>query len=218
MPSLILFCFQNVTLKLLTDSDRTSLRQSKNKEEEEENKKEGLKQETSPQNVHVNGEREVKQEQVAEHDSQGVSETQMGRKTEPLMESKIQSLELMSADVHPDNTELKLQEAAAEPSAADPELEQEQPEHSAPETSTEEKAPNRSTDPDNESAESLLCEDEQETVSEATVVSNEVGKDCVDDGENVEENNAAFLKAFRPPANPPPPPNVHQNSSGAPMR
>uniref|UniRef100_A0A3Q4B3S1 peptidylprolyl isomerase n=1 Tax=Mola mola TaxID=94237 RepID=A0A3Q4B3S1_MOLML len=212
----IVTTIKNVTLKLLTDSDRTSLRQSKNEEEEEENEKEGLKQETSHQNVHVNGEREVKQEHVAERDSQRVSETQMGKETDTVTESKIQSQELMGTDVHPENTELKLQEEAA--AAADPELEQEQPEHSAPETSTEEKAPNRSTDPDDEPAESLLREDGQETVSETTAVSNEVGKESADDGENVGENNAAFLKAFRPPANPPPPPNVLQNSSGTPTR
>lgn len=212
--------FQNVTLQLLTDTDRSSLRLSKN---EEEDKSDDVKQreETHHQNEHVNGKREVKEDHVAELDFHQVSETQMDEEamaeeeTDTVTESKTQSQaeELTDTDLHPDlSTELKLQETAA----VESEVHQEQAEHSVPETSAEEKATNKPADPDDdEPGESSPCEDGQEAVSERNAaVSSEVDKESVDDGEHVGEMNAASPKAFRPPANPPPPPSALQNSSG----
>lgn len=227
----IVTTIKNVTLQLLSGTDRASLRPSKNEEEaeeEEEEESDDVKQreETSHPNVHVNGEREVKEEEkeeeerVAESDSHQVSETQMDQEvaaekdTKTVTESKTQSQAeaLEATDFHlVSSTEPKPQETAAAESA----VQQEQAEHSVPETSAEEKDTNKAADPDVEPDESSPPEEAEETVSERNAaVSCEVDKESVGDGKHVGEINAASQNAFGPPTNPPPPPNALQNSSG----
>nr|XP_046241602.1 FK506-binding protein 15 isoform X3 [Scatophagus argus] len=219
----IVTTIKNVTLQLLSGTERSSLRPSKNEEEgeeeEEEEESDDVQQrEELPQtNIHVNGEREVKEDEkkeeepVAELDSHQVSETQMDqeaaaeKETETITESQPQSkAEALAAnDLHPvSSSELKSKETTV----MEPEVQQEQAERSV---STEEKDTNSSADPEDEPA------DGQESVSERNAaVSIEVHKESMDDGEHVGEMTAASQKAFGPPANPPPPPSAPQNSTG----
>lgn len=204
-------CFQNVTLQLLTGTDRSSVRPSENEKEEEKDRSDEVKQreEKLHQNEYVNGERKVKEDHVIEPESHQVSETQMdeqvGAEEEPntVTESKTQ--------IHPNmNTELKLQETPA----AEFEVQQEHGAHFVPETSAEENT-NKSADPDKDKhGKSLPCENEQEAVSEMnSTLSSEVDKES-DNGTHVGEINIVSTKAFGPPINPPPPPTALQNSSG----
>lgn len=156
---------------------------------------------------------------MAELDSHQISENQMNQEVaavkeiETVTESKTQSQAeaLQATDLHPvTSTERKTHEKAAES-----EVQQEQGEHSVPETTKETKDTNKSADPDDGPDESSPPEDGQETVSERNAaVSSEVDEETLDNGEHVGGLNAASQKAFGPPANPPPPPNVLQNSSG----
>ncbi|TKS78016.1 FK506-binding protein 15 [Collichthys lucidus] len=227
----IVTTIKNVTLQLLSGTVGSSLRPSKKEEEEEEEEEEesDVKQteEMPHQNVHVNGEREVKEEEehVAESDSPQVCDTQEDQEVaaekekETVAVSQTQSqVEVVAAsNLHPDlSAESKLQETVAESEA---QQEQAVP---VPETSTEERDTNKSADSDDEAVDSSQPQDgREETVIErkATVierkaaVSSEVAKESVDDGEQVGEVNAASQKAFGPPANPPPPPHAVQNSS-----
>lgn len=186
-----------MTLQLLSGTDRPSLTPSENEEEKGENESVDAKQrEDTP---HVNGEREVKEDHVAELDSQPVSVTQTDEevaakeRTDRVNESKAHS-QTVATDLHPDlTTEPKPQETAAPES----EVQQEQTENSVPE-----RAPDKSADPgDDEPGESLPCEDGQEAVSDRNAA--------------VGEMNVAPPKAFAPPSNPPPPPNALQNISGS---
>ncbi|XP_039658741.1 FK506-binding protein 15 isoform X2 [Perca fluviatilis] len=214
----IVTTIKNVTLQLLSGTDRSPPRPVKKEEEEEEEEEseDVMQRQESVQNVHVNGERGVKEqekeeeEHEAESDSHQVSETQVDREvaaekeTETVTESNAQSPP-EAADLHPDSpTEPKLQETA------EPEVQQEQAGHQQNEKDT-----NKPADPGDEPDQSSPPEDGQETVSERNAaVSSEEDKESVDDGEHVEEMHAASLKAFGPPANPPPPPSALPNSSG----
>ncbi|XP_070760177.1 FK506-binding protein 15 [Enoplosus armatus] len=191
----IVTTIKNVTLQLLSGSDGSSPSPSKKEEEEEEEEeRDDVKQmeETPHQNVHVNGEREVK-EHVAESDSHQVGETQMDqevaaeKETEAVTELKIQSRAeaLETTGLSPfSSTDPKPQETAA----AESEVQQEQPEPLPAETSTEEKDINKYADRDDDPDETSPPEDGQEA--------------------------AASQRAFGPPADPPPPPSALQNSSG----
>uniref|UniRef100_A0AAQ4P4D7 peptidylprolyl isomerase n=1 Tax=Gasterosteus aculeatus aculeatus TaxID=481459 RepID=A0AAQ4P4D7_GASAC len=92
---LIVTTIKNVTLQLLVGTDRASPRQSKDSEEEESADVKG-RQETVL-NVHMNGDKGVREEKHNEADSVPVSETQMDqegaaeKETETLTESKTQS-------------------------------------------------------------------------------------------------------------------------------
>ncbi|XP_073322595.1 FK506-binding protein 15 isoform X2 [Pagrus major] len=227
----IVTTIKNVTLQLLSGTDGSSLRQSKNEEEaeaEEEEENDDVKQrEDAPhQNVHVNGEREVTEEEKKEEehavksDSHQVSENQIEqdvvaeKETDKVTGPKTQSQEeaSVSTDLYPvSSTELKPQETAA----AESELHHEQADSSVPKTSTEEKDTSKSADPDDGPGQSSPPEDGQETVvsERNTAVSTEVVKENVDDGEHVGGMNAASKKAFGPPENPPPPPSTLPNSS-----
>ncbi|XP_032371886.1 FK506-binding protein 15 isoform X2 [Etheostoma spectabile] len=215
----IVTTIKNVTLQLLSGTDRSPLRVIKKeeeaeKEEEEESKDVKQGQETV-QNVHVNGDREVKEEEKeeeeheAESDSHQVSETQMDqevaaeKETETVTESNAQSPP-GATDLHPDSpTEPKLQETESE-------VQQKQAGHQQ-----KEKNINKPVDPGDEPDQSSPPEDGQDTVSpKNTAVSSEEDKESLDNGEHVEEMHAASLKAFGPPANPPPPPTALPNSSG----
>ncbi|XP_038559429.1 FK506-binding protein 15 isoform X1 [Micropterus salmoides] len=227
----IVSTIKNVTLQLLSGTDRSSLSRVKEEEEEEEDDSDDLKQrEEGPhQNEHVNGERDVKEDETeekehsTESDSHHVSETQVDqevaaeKETETATEVKVQSQAEALETTGPNplsSPEPKPQETAATESEA----QQEQPEHSTElntETSIEEKDSNKYADRDDEPEESSPLEDGQETVSERNAAaSSQVDKESVNDGEHIGEMNAASPKAFGPPVDPPPPPNALQNSSG----
>uniref|UniRef100_A0A8D0CRZ0 peptidylprolyl isomerase n=1 Tax=Sander lucioperca TaxID=283035 RepID=A0A8D0CRZ0_SANLU len=203
--------FQNVTLQLLSGTDRSPPRPVEKEEEAEEEEEEESEDVTQRQeNVHVNGDRGVKEEEKeeveheAESESHQVSETQMDREvaaeeeTETVTESNAQSPP-EATDLNPDShAEPKLQETA------ESEVQQEQAGRQQNEKDT-----NKSADPGDEPDQSSPPGDGQETVSERhAAVSSEEDKESVDDGEHVEEMHAASLKAFGPPANPPPPPSA----------
>ncbi|XP_078106433.1 FK506-binding protein 15 isoform X3 [Sander vitreus] len=213
----IVTTIKNVTLQLLSGTDRSPPRPVKKEEEaeEEEEESEDVKQrQETVQNVHVNDDRGVKEEEKeeveheAESDSHQVSETQVDREVaaekETVMESNAQSPP-EATDLNPDShAEPKLQETP------ESEVQQEQAGRQQNEKDT-----NKSADPGDEPGQSSPPEDGQETVSERdAAVSSEEDKESVDDGEHVEEMHAASLKAFGPPANPPPPPSALLNSSG----
>uniref|UniRef100_A0A671YVH7 peptidylprolyl isomerase n=1 Tax=Sparus aurata TaxID=8175 RepID=A0A671YVH7_SPAAU len=178
------------------------------------------------QNVHLNGEREVTEEEKEEEehdeksDSHQVSETQIDqdvaaeKEANKVTESKTQSQEeaSVSTDLHPvSSTELKPQETAA----AETELQHELADSSVLKTSAEEKDTSKSADPDDGPGQSSPPEDGPETVvsERNTAVSTNVVKENLDDGGHVGGMNAAAQKAFGPPENPPPPPSTLQNSS-----
>ncbi|KAI3372659.1 hypothetical protein L3Q82_022705, partial [Scortum barcoo] len=234
----IVSTIKNVTLQLLSNTDRSSLSQSKKREDTEQEKEEESddvkqREEISHQNVHINGEKEVKEEEeekeekehVAEMDSRQVIEAQVDqeaaaeREMETVTESKTQS-----QTEAPQHTSLhQVSSARSKPqetAAAESEVLQ-QPEHCAPEPSAEEKDSKKEPDPDDgpekssPPEKSSSPEDGQETVSDKnTAVSSEVDKEGVDDGEHGGEMNAAPKEGFGPPTNPPPPPDALQNSSG----
>uniref|UniRef100_A0A671YY58 peptidylprolyl isomerase n=1 Tax=Sparus aurata TaxID=8175 RepID=A0A671YY58_SPAAU len=211
----IVTTIKNVTLQLLTDA-----------EEEEESDDVKQREEPPHQNVHLNGEREVTEEEKEEEehdeksDSHQVSETQIDqdvaaeKEANKVTESKTQSQEeaSVSTDLHPvSSTELKPQETAA----AETELQHELADSSVLKTSAEEKDTSKSADPDDGPGQSSPPEDGPETVvsERNTAVSTNVVKENLDDGGHVGGMNAAAQKAFGPPENPPPPPSTLQNSS-----
>ncbi|XP_076587173.1 FK506-binding protein 15 isoform X2 [Chaetodon auriga] len=223
----IVTTIKNVTLQLLSGTERSSPSLSKNEEEDQESDDVKQREETPHQNVHVNGEKGVKEEEkeeeehVVESDSHQVSETQMDqgvaaeKETDTATESETQSqAEAVAAtDLHPvSSTEVKLQETAS--SESEVQQEQEQAEHSVQESCAEVKDAKKSADPDDEPGESSPPENEQEAASEKNAaVSSEVDKESTADINHGGDVNAASQKTFGPPANPPPPPAL-QNSSG----
>lgn len=200
-------CFQNVTLQLLTGTDRSSVRPCENEKEEEKDRSDEVKQgdEKLYQNEYMNGERKVKKDHVIEPESHQVSETQMDELVE---EEEPDTVTESKTQIHPNmNTKLKLQETPA----AEFEVQQEHGAHFVPETSAEENA-NKSPDPDKDKHDkSLPRENEQEAPSEMnSTLSSEEAKES-DNGTYV---NTVSTKAFGPPIDPPPPPTELQNSSG----
>uniref|UniRef100_UPI0037E76F6C FK506-binding protein 15 isoform X2 n=1 Tax=Semicossyphus pulcher TaxID=241346 RepID=UPI0037E76F6C len=222
----IVTTIKNVTLQLLSGTDR-SLQKPRKSEEEAENEEESddvkQREEISQQNVHLNGEREEKKEEE-EHEaySHQVSESRKDqevaaeKETETVTEYKTESqTETLEAnDPQPVSTaETKPQETEAA-APAECEVEEKQVEPPVSETSTEQKD-TRSADPEDGPDERSPPADRPETVSEIkAAASSEKDKDRVDDGEHVGEMNAAPEKAFAPPVNPPPPPNALQKSPG----
>lgn len=202
---------QNVTLHLLSGTNKSSV-SKKEEETEEEDKEESDVEPTEKKlyhNVHENGEREVKEEEQGEHvvevASQDISETQANQEvaekdTKTVSESETQgpAESLLATDVHPVSlTELKPQETAEEC-----EEQQEQGKTAAEHNDNLKSAFPNEDDPDND-----------ETMSEPNAdLSSKAGKEIVDDGEHVEETFGDAQKAFGPPTNPPPPPNALQNS------
>ncbi|KAM6944270.1 FK506-binding protein 15 isoform 2-T2 [Lycodopsis pacificus] len=178
----IVTTIKNVTMQLLGGTDRASLRPS---EEEEEEGSDNVKQ--RQETVHVNGDREVREDNhyEADSDSHKVGETQMDQEvaadeeTETVIESKTLSHTGAVEATEPKPTE-----------TADCEVQQETAGHSVPEISPEEKHSGQSVDLDEEPDESPPPEDGQEAVS----------------GGHGEEIHGASQEAFGPPANPPPPP------------
>ncbi|XP_030579634.1 FK506-binding protein 15 isoform X1 [Archocentrus centrarchus] len=228
----IVTTIKNVTLQLLSGEERSATRPIKKEEEmeEEEEKSENVKQkaEKPHQNVHVNGEREVRkdekeEEHVADLDSHQVSDTLVGqeeaaeKETETGSEAKRTSQQehSESTNIHAvATTEIESQDTVVVAAIAAPQCEvsQEEGQQAAPESSAEEKDVIKSLNLD----ERLPPEDGQETVSERNAaVTSEVDVESMEEnGEHEEEINAASQKAFGPPSNPPPPPSALQNSSG----
>ncbi|GAA6226673.1 FK506-binding protein 15 isoform X3 [Lates japonicus] len=224
----IVTTIKNVTLQLLSGTDRSSSLSKKQEEAEEQEEKESddvkQREERSHQNVHVNGERQVQEEEkegeepVAELDSHQVSEAQINQEvsveneTETVTELKTQSQAEASQAAH-HHPVLSTEQEPHGTAATESEVQQEQGEHSVPKTPTE---PNdRSTDPDDGPDESSPPKDGQETVLERNAaMSSEVDEESLDKGEHVGEMNAPSQKAFGPPANPPPPPTALQKSPG----
>uniref|UniRef100_A0A7N6BP70 peptidylprolyl isomerase n=1 Tax=Anabas testudineus TaxID=64144 RepID=A0A7N6BP70_ANATE len=207
----IVTTIKNVTLHLLSGTNKSSV-SKKEEETEEEDKEESDVEPTEKKlyhNVHENGEREVKEEEQGEHvvevASQDISETQANQEvaekdTKTVSESETQgpAESLLATDVHPVSlTELKPQETAEEC-----EEQQEQGKTAAEHNDNLKSAFPNEDDPDND-----------ETMSEPNAdLSSKAGKEIVDDGEHVEETFGDAQKAFGPPTNPPPPPNALQNS------
>ncbi|XP_018524829.1 FK506-binding protein 15 isoform X3 [Lates calcarifer] len=217
----IVTTIKNVTLQLLSGTDRSPSLSKKKEEAEEQEEKESddvkQREERPHQNVQVNGERQVQEEEkeeeepVAELDSHQVSEAQINQEvsveneTETVTELKTQSQAELSQATH-HHPVLSTEQEPHGTAAAESEVQQEPGEHSVPKNPT---------DPDDGPDESSPPEDEQETVLERNAaMSSEVGGESLDKGDHVGEMNAASQKAFGPPANPPPPPTALQNSPG----
>uniref|UniRef100_A0A3Q1FCB9 peptidylprolyl isomerase n=1 Tax=Acanthochromis polyacanthus TaxID=80966 RepID=A0A3Q1FCB9_9TELE len=219
----IVSTIKNVTLQLLSGTNKSALRPHEEEEEEEaeeeEEESEDVKQSEEKPLQNVNGKKEEskqeekeEEESVADSGSLHVSEVQVDQdaasenETETVLESKTQSQAEASAatDLHSVST------TAPEPqetAAAESEVQHEQRQPSAPETCEG----SESVHPDDGPDKSLPPEDEQAVVSDSkAAVSTEVGPERAP----VEELNDAPHKAFGPPANPPPPPNMLQTNSG----
>ncbi|XP_022065533.2 FK506-binding protein 15 isoform X5 [Acanthochromis polyacanthus] len=218
----IVSTIKNVTLQLLSGTNKSALRPHKEEEEEaeeEEEESEDVKQSEEKPLQNVNGKKEEskqeekeEEESVADSGSLHVSEVQVDQdaasenETETVLESKTQSQAEASAatDLHSVST------TAPEPqetAAAESEVHHEQGQPSAPETCEG----SESAHPDDGPDKSLPPEDGQAVVSDSkAAVSTEVGPERAP----VEELNDAPHKAFGPPANPPPPPNMLQTNSG----
>ncbi|XP_008275237.1 FK506-binding protein 15 isoform X2 [Stegastes partitus] len=218
----IVSTIKNVTLQLLSGTDRSLLRPKKEEEKEAEESEDVKKKEEKPhQNVHVNGKRDVKQEEneeeenVADSGSLHACEIQGGQdaatetetETEASSTTQSQAETSEATNLHSGPTTVLQETAAAE---SDVQQDQEQP--SAPETCEE---GNGSADLDDGPEKSLPPEDGQETLPDSkAAVSSEVDTERAGDREPVEVINDAPQEAFGPPANPPPPPNTLQKSSG----
>ncbi|XP_072244718.1 FK506-binding protein 15 isoform X2 [Leuresthes tenuis] len=212
---------KNVTLQLLSGTDKSSLRPH-NKEEEMEEDIQDVKQgeEKSNQTKHVNGESELtekdreEEKHVVDSDSCQSNNTQMIQEG-PTEEATVtesntltQAEDSEALDLHKvSSSKLVPQESVAAESVVQPE----QAQQSAPDSSTEEKDLNKSVDPEEGPEESSMPEDDQERNAAVNSVG-DVG--CVEDRQNTGEISATSQKAFGPPANPPPPPDVLQNISG----
>uniref|UniRef100_A0A3Q4GW51 peptidylprolyl isomerase n=1 Tax=Neolamprologus brichardi TaxID=32507 RepID=A0A3Q4GW51_NEOBR len=225
----IVSTIKNVTLQLLSAkggaATRPITKEEETAEEEEKEEVENVKQqeEEPHQNVHINGETEVRKEEEEEHvadsDSHQVRETREDQEEaaeETVCESNTttQAEHSESTDIHHihpvSTTELESEELTIT-AAAECEVQEEEGQRPAPESSAEDKDTSKSLDPDERSP-----DDGQGAVSETTAaVTSEACVDSVeDDGEDVGEKNAASHKAFGPPSNPPPPPSALQDTSG----
>lgn len=211
----IVSTIKNVTLQLLSGTERSSPRPSKkveSAEEEEEAESDDAKQkeEKSPQNVHVNGERGVREEEKEE-------EHEAESKSHQLSEARAHQ-EVAAVKETETVTDLETQKQSEAVEATDPvsstesEVQQEQGERSVPQTSTEKKDSSQSAAPEDGPHVSSPAEVRQETQKESE--GNEVDKESVNNGEHQEETNSASQKPFGPPAHPPPPPNALQSSAG----
>lgn len=225
----IVSTIKNVTLQLLSAkggaATRPITKEEETAEEEEKEEVENVKQqeEEPHQNVHINGETEVRKEEEEEHvadsDSHQVRETREDQEEaaeETVCESNTttQAEHSESTDIHHihpvSTTELESEELTIT-AAAECEVQEEEGQQPAPESSAEDKDTSKSLDPDERSP-----DDGKGAVSETTAaVPSEACVDSVeDDGEDVGEKNAASHKAFGPPSNPPPPPSALQDTSG----
>lgn len=200
----IVTTIKNVTLQLLNGTERQS--QIPRKSEEVVEKEGGSddvkhREETSQQNVHVNGEGEEKEGDEEETEGHIVSqEVTDGREvtekeSEVLDELKTQSLQ--DTDPKPASSpEPKAAETPAEPEAA--EKQTELPVHEE-KTETRDEPEERPQPADGKDSEISAAEVERESV---------------EDGHHEAEVNPASQITFTPPVNPPPPPNTLQKSSG----
>ncbi|KAK5931753.1 hypothetical protein CgunFtcFv8_003524 [Champsocephalus gunnari] len=199
----IVTTLKNVTLQLLTGTDRSSPGQKEKEEEEEESDDVKQRRETV-QNVHVNGDREVQEKELeAESDSQQVSESQteedVAAETETLPESKTETL--------PESETVSLATDPSPLSTTDPKRHDTAQCEVEQDISSQQEETFESADPHTVPEESPAAAHRQEPVSEGPH-SSEGGK------ESEGEVQDGSQEAFGPPANPPPPPNALPDSSG----
>ncbi|XP_068167422.1 FK506-binding protein 15 isoform X2 [Antennarius striatus] len=186
----IVSTIKNVTLQLLSGSDKTSLMKSRNAEETNDVGQ-------NEENVHLNGSMKVSEEPVAE-----VRGVQMGQggAAERQMDTESHTLSHLEASAAPDPRPGS--PAGQEPPETASESEAEQQTGSSAL-----EAPAGEEDPPRRGAELQAGPPEEESSTAATPEEEE------SNGEHAGETRAASLKDFGPPSNPPPPPNGHHGDS-----
>ncbi|KAM7416849.1 hypothetical protein PAMA_018766 [Pampus argenteus] len=218
----IVSTIKNVTLQLLSGTERSSPRPSKQdelaeEEEEAESDDVNQKEEKAPQNVHVNGERGVGvEEKEEEHEVE--SKTQLSEaqaRQEVAAAKETQTVSDLQTQNQPEALEVTDPVSTGESEPQESEIQQEQGEHSAPDISTEKKDNSQCAAPEDGPHVSSPAEVKQEAESEGNVTaSGEVDNESTSDGKHQGETNPASQKTFGPPDNPPPPPNPLQSSPG----
>ncbi|CAJ1068697.1 FK506-binding protein 15 isoform X3 [Xyrichtys novacula] len=205
----IVTTIKNVTLQLLSRTDRPAQKPRNVEEEaEKEERSDDVKQreKTSPQDVHVNGEKEEKEEEEADAHSPSEKQkeqevvTEEETETEEVNESKTENQPVVEENTDPKPASTSEPEQPETPAESVIQEKQAEPETSSEKTDITDEPDDRSPPAD------ML-----EKVSEVeAAVNTEVEKESVEDN----ETNAASLKALAPPVNPPPPPDALQKSSG----
>ncbi|XP_037536707.1 FK506-binding protein 15 [Nematolebias whitei] len=208
----IVATIKNVTLNLLSGTERSLHRPAakENKEEPEDVKQ----SEDGSHHVHANGKREVREEEeeeehVADSDWHGVSEAQM------IEEVKDEEEEAVMESETPGQAE------ASQVDDPQPALTSHLPAHntktaggpdqlSSPDPATEDRVSTSSMDPDDGPEKCPQVEGGQEAHG---AVSSEGDMKSLEETQNVEEKSASSQRAFGPPVNPPPPPSAPENSS-----
>ncbi|XP_061585685.1 FK506-binding protein 15 isoform X1 [Cololabis saira] len=219
----IISTIKNVTLQLLSDTDRSastpSNEEKEAEEEEEESEDVTQREDTFHQKVDVNGEIEVKEEIKEDEHVEDSGSAQMNQEVEVEREAVTESQTpsradaapelqtVFSPEVEPEEPEMEPQTETETETETESELQQQQ---AAPDTNTEIEGLKEAVDPDDRLEERRLAEDGQErTAVETREVEVERGKD----GESAEEISAPSQRLLEPPANPPPPPDPLQKSS-----
>ncbi|KAM3611805.1 uncharacterized protein V6R79_024433 [Siganus canaliculatus] len=203
--AMIVSTIKSVTLQLLSNTDKHLMRPNENKTKSEEEEISPSDCVVSHQNIHENGEKEIKgekeeEEYVTESVSHHITEIQADHK------EVVESMTQAEAFVHfhsVASTELKAEGTTAVGESGE---QQKQVQHCVLEVSMMEKHIN-SADPDTEASQSLSPKDSHETVSEMSIaMSSEVDK-------KIRGHVGEAPPSFGPPANPPPSTNSLQNSS-----
>ncbi|KAM4578277.1 FK506-binding protein 15-like [Fundulus diaphanus] len=215
----IVSTIKNVTLQLLSGTDQSAPKPENKQEGNEGKESEDVKQLEQKSHLHVNGEREVKEEEIVEQEHvmdagyHQVNEALMVREAAPESETPSQEEDSEAADLCPvPSPEPASQDPQAEP--VESVVQQEKEQASAADACTEEKdleclgpdgRPDESPLPDN-------CQENAAALSCGVDGNRDAGS--LEGEDHVEEiTAAASLKAFGPPANPPPPPAVEPNNS-----
>lgn len=180
-----------------------------------------MKQVEPKPHAHVNGEREVKEEEMVEeeHVSQAdyhqVSQTQVVQEVKPetvtQSETPGQAEDSEAPDLHPGSSP---KPASQEPEPVESGLQQDQEEPS--DSCTNETDLSKCWGADSAPDDIPLSEDGQEkdAALSSEVDDGRIDAESVQDADHEGETTSpASLKAFGPPTNPPPPPAVQQNSS-----
>ncbi|XP_038123673.1 FK506-binding protein 15 isoform X3 [Cyprinodon tularosa] len=216
----IVTTIKNVTLQLLSGKDQSQLKPDNKEDENEESQ--DVKQPEKKCNVQVNGEREVKEEEMVEEEHVAdanyhqVNEAENVQEEEPEMAKKSETPSQAG-----DSEAVGLQSVSCTESAfqdlerqqiASEVKEEEQEQLSA--THTNEADMSKRLGPDDETP--LPTDDQEKAAEVSSGVDVKGDAESVDDTDNVSEiiAAAASLKAFGPPANPPPPPMAEHNNSG----
>ncbi|XP_041643180.1 FK506-binding protein 15 isoform X2 [Cheilinus undulatus] len=216
----IVTTIKNVTLQLLSGSERVSQKPKKNEEDakkERESEEVRPREETSQQKVHVNGERQEKKEED-EHESKPIKVNESVKDQEVSKEKQEETDKETQAEIlektDPKGSPTSEPKRTETPAVAESEVQEKQKELCVPENSTEEKDKNTSAHLDDEPDERSPPADREESVSEVEAEVSSDMKESLEEGEREEEIKAASQNALSPPVNPPPPPNAPQKSSG----